>query len=211
MKWSDEAWQAALPTYNAILELPFVKELADGTLPREKFLFYLGQDSLYIRNYSRVLSHIASRVPDFDMTEAFLRFAADGVAVEQALHQSFLHGIEPAKEMTPSCLLYTSIQNAQALQDVAVEAASILPCFWVYLIVGKHIAKISKKDNPYSQWIATYSDEAFDRSNSLAIELCDRLATSDDLRKKMTEIFVLCTKMEWQFWHSAYNLEQWPI
>lgn len=212
-KWSQEAWQAALPTYQAILELPFVKELADGSLPHDKFVFYLQQDTLYIENYSRVLAHIASRVPTIEMTKAFVDFAADGVAVEQAMHNVYLANEAKAKEMTPSCLLYCSLQNAQHGAPVAVEAASILPCFWVYLMVGKHIAEIATSNNPYHNWIATYSDPVFEKSNDLAIEICDRLAeqASDETRRQMTDIFVKCTKMEWLFWHSAYNKEQWPI
>lgn len=213
VKWSEQAWQAALPVYQAILELPFVKELTAGTLPHDKFVFYLGQDALYIENYCRVLAHIASRVPTIEMTKAFLDFAADGVAVEQAMHQVFLANEQKAKEMTPSCLLYCSLQNAQQSSDVAIEAASILPCFWVYLMVGKQIAAVAKTDNPYHQWIATYSDPAFEKSNDLAIALCDQLAenASEDVRRQMTDIFVKCTKMEWLFWHSAYNKEQWPV
>lgn len=212
-KWSGQAWAAATPVYDAILEMPFVKELADGTLPRDKFIFYLQQDALYIENYCRVLSHIASRVPTIGMTKAFLDFAADGVAVEQAMHKVFLANEPKAEAMTPACMLYCSVQNARQNADVAVEAASILPCFWVYLTVGKHIAAMAREDNPYRDWITTYSDPIFEKSNSLAIDICDRLAlqASDDVRRQMTDTFVLCTKMEWMFWHSAYQKEQWPI
>ena len=93
-KWSEKAWKEVEPIYRAILDHPFVRELAEGTLNRERFLFYIRQDSIYIANYCRVLAHIASRLTDTDQTEDFLRFAADGVAVERALHQSFLTGDE---------------------------------------------------------------------------------------------------------------------
>ena len=49
-KWSEEAWNAALPVYDKILTLPFIEQLADGTLPEEKFLFYIRQDSIYVEN-----------------------------------------------------------------------------------------------------------------------------------------------------------------
>lgn len=213
IKWSDRAWQAALPVYNAILELPFVKQLTDGSLAREKFVFYLQQDALYIENYCRVLAHIAARVPSIEMTKTFLDFACDGVAVEQAMHNVYLRNEGHADEMTPTNLLYCSLQNAQAQSDVAIEAASILPCFWVYLMVGKHIAATAKAENPYHEWIATYSDPVFEKSNDLAIEMCNRLAenATEEVRQKMTDIFVKCTKMEWMFWHSAFNKEEWPI
>lgn len=212
-KWSQEAWQAALPYYKAIVELPFIKELAAGTLDRERFIFYLRQDALYIYNYCRVLSHIASRLTRQDELASFLGFAGDGVAVEQAMHTIYLSNVGPAEAMTPSCMLYCSLQSAQATAPVEVEAASILPCFWVYLEVGRHIASIAAPGNPYQAWIDTYSDPAFDISNNRAIEICDRLAddASPAVRQAMTDMFVLCTRMEWLFWHSAYQLEKWEI
>lgn len=212
--WSFEAWEAARPVYEAILEHPFVNELAGGTLSRDRFMFYLQQDSIYIKNYSRVLAHIASRLPDMSLTEDFLKFAADGVAVECIMHRDFLSGIgDDGVEASPWCRFYMSVLNAQATEDVAVEAAAVLPCFWVYQRVGEHIASVSGADNPYKRWIDTYSDEAFDASTRRAIAICDELASrgGDALRRAMTEIFVMCTRMEWMFWNGAYNKEGWPV
>ena len=59
-KWSEEAWSLCEPVYKAITELPFVTELAAGTLGRERFLFYLRQDAMYVDNYVLVLAHVAS-------------------------------------------------------------------------------------------------------------------------------------------------------
>ena len=85
-KWSEEAWDVARPTYLKIIEHPFVEELARGTLAADKFLFYLRQDSLYLAHYSRVLTHIASRLTEKEHIAAFIRFASDGIEVEEALH-----------------------------------------------------------------------------------------------------------------------------
>ncbi|MDE6650664.1 MAG: thiaminase II, partial [Muribaculaceae bacterium] len=89
MKWSEEVLKEVEGIYEDILRLPFVKELTAGTLSKERFLFYIKQDSYYIENYSRVLSHIASRLPEKEWREEFLRFALDGILVENALHASF--------------------------------------------------------------------------------------------------------------------------
>ena len=114
-KWSEEAWDVARPTYLKIIEHPFVEELARGTLAADKFLFYLRQDSLYLAHYSRVLTHIASRLTEKEHIAAFIRFASDGIEVEEALHGSFLKGDVPApEEISPTCLLYTSVLQAQA-------------------------------------------------------------------------------------------------
>lgn len=213
-KWSQEAWQAALPAYEAITKHPFINGLADGTLSRDRFEFYLRQDARYIEIYSRVLAHIASRAVDADMLSSFLSFAADGVAVEQAMHATYLSHCGPAEELSPACSHYTSFLLGQQAQPVEVEAAAILPCFWVYWAVGKELLKKATLDgNPYRMWIETYSDPAFDLSNARAIELCDRLAEKADegTRRAMTEVFVRATQLEWMFWDSAFRKEMWPV
>lgn len=213
-KWSEEAWLAAEHIYHNILNLPFVTELAQGSLPQCKFLFYLAQDSMYLDTYSRMLAHVASRLSDKSHVESFLKFASDGIAVERALHESFISKMEMPSQ-SPSCLLYTSVQKASALDPACVEAASLLPCFWVYQRVGEHIASTASnlESNPYKSWIKTYGDASFAESTRRAIEICDHLAetASPDDRQRMTDIFVTCTRLEWLFWESAYNMEQWKV
>lgn len=215
MNWSQHAWQAAEPIYNKIIELPFVKELAEGILDPVRFEFYLCQDALYLNSYSSVLAHIASRCNAPRHRESFLKFASDGIAVENALHESFLHEIPVDKRpsVSPTCMLYISVLKSQSYMPVEVEAAAVLPCFWIYREVGREISRQSKADNPYAKWIDTYSDVVFDRSTQEAIKICDEMAANASLqtRQQMTDIFVLCAKMEWLFWHSAWNLEQWKI
>lgn len=216
-RWSDEAWEAALPVYSEILEHPFVRALADGTLSAERFRFYLQQDALYLDRYARRLAHIASRLPQKEHTEAFLRFALDGVEVERALHATFLGGEHPSGEsISPACLLYTSLLDAQAMVPVEVEAAAVLPCFVVYQRVGESILARQRgniAENPYRRWIETYADPAFAASADLATRICDALAAGagEGTRRRMTELFVRCTRMEWLFWDSAWNLENWKI
>lgn len=213
MKWSDEAWQAARPVYERIKENPFVNALADGSLSQEKFLYYLAQDARYLETYSRVLAHIASRLSDRSEIDAFLKFASDGIAVERALHESFLPSGAAPVEKSPACLLYTSVLQSQAYEPVEVEAASVLPCFWIYQRVGNHISALAAADNPYRRWIDTYGDAEFEAATVLAISMCDSMAerVSPAIRQRMTSVFVLCARMEWMFWQSAWKLEKWEI
>lgn len=215
-RWSEEAWTAAQPVYEKILEHPFVVALSDGTLSNERFRYYISQDALYLESYSAVLSHIASRLNDREDVEAFLRFASDGIAVERALHESFFSGCEQREtEKSPVCILYTSILKSQAYAPVEVEVAAVLPCFWIYQMVGKAIIEknSNRESNPYNLWIDAYADETFEASTVRAIEICDKLAqnASETTRKMMTDIFLRCAKMEWMFWNSAWNLEKWEI
>lgn len=212
--WSDAAWEAALPVYRQITGHPFVRELAAGTLDGERFRFYLRQDALYLDGYAQRLAHIAARLRDKRHVEAFLRFASEGIEVERALHAVFLGGALPDKaEMSPTCLLYTSVLASQATAPVEVEAAAVLPCFVVYQRVGESIAARADAENPYRQWIDTYADPSFAEATRLAASICDELAeeASPAVRERMTELFVRCTRMEWLFWESAWQQEKWKI
>ncbi len=214
MKWSEEAWIAAAEVFKQILQHPFVVALSDGTLSRERFLYYLAQDAKYLENYSRVLAHVASRLEVRDEIESFLKFALDGVAVERALHGSFLSGCNlNGLKASPSCLLYISFLKSQSYEPVEVEVASLLPCFWIYQKVGEHIAATSRQDNPYERWIETYADDTFRMATQRAIDLCDDMAerVTTETRQKMVDIFVICARMEWMFWDSAWKLEKWKI
>jgi len=49
-------WESITDIYQAIIQHPFNEELAQGTLPREKFAFYMQQDALYLADFARALA-----------------------------------------------------------------------------------------------------------------------------------------------------------
>lgn len=217
MKWSEEAWNAAKPVYDKILEQPFIKGLMDGTLDRKRFIFYIQQDALYLADYGKVLTGVAFKLNKPRHISNFVHFAGDSMQVEKALHETFINKIETntKPEMSPSCLLYTSYLLRQlANAPVEVIVAAVLPCFWIYKKVGDYIlANQTKGDNPYQSWIDTYGGEEFEKSVATAIAIADELADkcTREQRDAMTEAYVMCSKMEWLFWDSAWRLEEWVV
>ena len=65
-RFTDALWAEIQPTYEAILDLPFNRELAAGTLSRERFIFYMVQDAHYLTHFARALAVTAARAPDAD-------------------------------------------------------------------------------------------------------------------------------------------------
>ncbi len=55
MKWSESTWKEIQECYQSILNMPFIKELSEGSLPKDKFRFYMAQDSLYLEHFGRTL------------------------------------------------------------------------------------------------------------------------------------------------------------
>lgn len=216
MEWSKQAWKAIEPVYEGILGMPFIEELINGSLSQDKFLFYLRQDAVYLADYGKVLSGIAAKLNNPEHSEAFIHFAGESIAVEKALHESFLNKTKAGSiAASPACLLYTSYLMRQlSFAPVEVAVAAVLPCFWIYKEVGDYIlANQRKGENPYQNWIDTYGGEEFATSVALAVSIADELAgrCTPGQRDAMTEAFVMCSRFEWMFWDSAYNKEQWKI
>ena len=216
MKWSEKAWEAITPIYNKTIELPFIKELMNGKLDKDKFAFYIRQDALYLTDYGKLLTAIATRLTKTEHITTFIGFANESIAVENELHKTLFTQLKLNKEQeaSPACLLYTSFLLRQLNAPLEVMAAAILPCFWIYKEVGDYIlANQTKENNPYQSWIETYGGDEYEKSVKKAIAICDELADActPEQQQAMTKAFITCSKLEWMFWDSAYHMEQWKI
>ncbi|MDR1039300.1 MAG: thiaminase II [Deltaproteobacteria bacterium] len=214
--WSLDAWRAAAPILEKILAHPFVTTLMDGTLPRQTFLFYISQDALYMADYGRILAAAALKAPRAEDAGFLCEAALTAVKVEGELHEGYLKGETRTDVQTPACLLYTSFLHRHlSLSPFSTIMASVLPCFWIYLAVGRHLLSLAgdSPENPYRDWIDTYGGEDFAIGVERAIRICDRLAAGEtpEGRKDMLEAFLAASRMEWMFWDSAYRAEAWPV
>ena len=218
--FSKRAWEESSGLYQRILDLPFNRELADGTLSQERFQFYMVQDALYLKQYSRALAMASAKAPDAEAMQYFARSAEQALVVERALHGSFFEkfGIDPHEatdaEPSPTCYGYTNFLLAVALQGGYEElVAAVLPCFWIYWKVGNHIAGTAGQDNPYQAWIDSYSDPTFGEAVEIAISINDRTAeaATPERQGAMLQAFKRSVQFEWMFWDSAYRLEDWPV
>lgn len=215
MNWSTNAWEQIQPIYNNILKMPFIAELMDGTLPLEKFQFYMAQDSHYLEHFGRSLSIIASRIQDITDTLAFIQFAEGAIVVESALHESYFKEFNLTSKgiMQPTCHHYVhTLKSTATLANIEVAVAAVLPCFWIYREVGTFIYENQKSsDNPYKKWINTYAGDDFDVLAKQALEITNRLASNCTKAQQnlMTDTFMTSSHLEFQFWDAAYNLKTW--
>ncbi len=216
MNFTDDLWQQTQPVYEAILDHPFIKELASGALSPERFVFYMKQDALYLQDFSRALAIAGARQPSVPNMQTFLDFGAGVAVVERALHETYLREFEATLDVdkAPACFAYTHFLLATATLGGQAEAiAALLPCFWIYREVGLRIYKQAHlATNPYARWVETYAGDQFGDAVAKAIAVCEDVAAgaSEAERRRMQRAFDRSTRLEWQFWDSAYRLEQWP-
>jgi thiaminase (transcriptional activator TenA) len=221
MNFAARAWENIDGIYNSILTMQFIRELQGGSLERKIFQHYIIQDAIYLGEFSRTLAIISAKAPTPELQLQFSCSARDAIVVERSLHEEFFAEFEItpkialATQPSPTCLNYTNFLLATAYQySFPVSVAAVLPCFWIYLEVGKHIHRQSdNRANPYQKWIDTYIDVEFETAVRKAIEVTDIMATKVGAGELelMNRVFYRASQFEWMFWDSAYNLERWQI
>jgi len=212
--------EKARPVWEAIFAHPFVKELGAGTLARERFLFFVRQDYLYLQDFARVLCLGGAKADSLETLDMFADHAATVVRVERHLHGNFARKLGLAPQglaqtvRAPVTQAYTRHLLAVARGgSLAETVAAVLPCYWIYWEVGKHLSASLPSDPLYAEWIQAYSAEGFGAHVEQQLKLVERLAegASSAERERMEEHFVQSSRYEYLFWEQAYRQEGWPV
>jgi len=218
--FSAELWHGIDDIYAAILAHPFIAGLTDGSLPHDAFAFYLVQDTLFLRRYAQALAAVAGQAPDTAGTEMFARHAAGIVAAEMSLHESLLAdlGMDPASvdaaQEAPTTLAYTSYLLAAVRGGSYGEGVgAVLPCYWIYWEVDKHLLGKGSPNPGYQRWIDTYGAEEFGAEALEVIAVTDKLgpALAPADRERVRRHFRATSRYEWMFWDMGYRQENWPL
>lgn len=218
--FTDELWVSIEPIYAAILSHPFIAGLTDGSLPRERFEFYVRQDALYLRAFARALAVAGARAPKDDWIVMLTEHAAGAIRVERTLHEGFFQEFGLTAEAVastlpaPTTLAYTNYLLATAYVAPFHEAlAALLPCYWIYWEVGKELARSSSPDPLYARWIATYGSPEFGAVVRAVLEAANEVAAQvgGAERAAMRRHFRTTSRYEWMFWDMGYRCEPGPF
>ena len=222
MSFADDIERRALSIRQAILAHSFVTEVGDGSLPLEKFRYYVMQDYIYLIDYGRVLGLAAARAPDLETMGWFARLLDETLNTEMELHRTYcaefgisrkqLEDTRPA----PTTIGYTSFLMKVAHQGSFGElVAALLPCQWGYWEIGDQLARRGepRKAPLYSQWIQMYSSAEFAALAQSIRDLADRLGNlaGSVEQEAMTEAYLTSMRFEHMFWDMVYNLEGWSV
>lgn len=210
MCFTDQLWNEGEPLLKKMIEHPFNRELASGTLPRVAFNHYLQQDELYIKDYTKTLLHLAERTDNEKLKRDLLRFAEDGYLLEKEMHDMFFdrYVVSPAREKSFTCEAYSGfLSDCSQKSSLPVALAALLPCFWFYWKVGLSLLDNCSADNQYQTWIDLYSGEAFQEQVQCLLTHVDDHAEHTDKqeRKDMQDAFITSSLLELAFWESVYQ------
>jgi thiaminase/transcriptional activator TenA len=214
MRTVDQWRQAAWPIWEAIFSHPYIRGLADGSLPQAAFRYFIGQDFVYLQDFARVLTMAAARSPDREARATLLRHVEVAHQVETDLHRR----VAPDVGLDPTTLGGTApgpvtrayldhlVRSAWERPFVAVMAA-VLPCYWIYEEVGRRLALSRPDFPPYREWIATYAGEAYGASVAEALDIAERSAheAGGEALAVARQAFWVSSRYEWLFWEQAWS------
>lgn len=212
---SDKLWKSIEDIYRAILDHQFIRKLTDGSLEEEKFKYYIIQDHLYLREFGRALAILSSKAEREEESLLFASHLSDIMRVEKELHNYFLKtwNIDASSaEPSPTNLLYTSYLISTVYSRPYYEGvAAVLPCYWIYMEVGKELLKKGSPNPLYDRWIRTYGGEEYEKGVRKVIEIANSFKLTEEQERIAMERFRTAAIFEYMFWDSAYKLERFPF
>lgn len=220
-------WHQVKPIVSEIEQLPFLDQLAAGTLDTRIFTHYLLQDGLYLNGYSRAMALLAGRTRNRAESRFWASSAATVITEEEHMQQALLADPQLASVRddilggrdepvaSPTTLGYVSYLLAgAATQSYDIGVARVLPCFWVYAHIGAVLAELAgdlAESHPYKAWIDTYDSADFDTATRQAVAILENLLTQATPAEhdQMSTAFTQSCAYELHFWASAHAEQNW--
>jgi thiaminase (transcriptional activator TenA) len=195
---------------------PFLLDLYEGKLPRQKFAEYLVQDYHYLKGFARAMAMAAAKAEDLFIIRAFythLRITIDyefprvwKMMTRFGVKRTGLENSSPK----PGTEEYTSfLLNTCANCSPAEVVAAIYPCNFSYREIGKKIRPaLLRHYNVPEAYISfnLYQRRVFTESaaNTLKVLAMGASRASKAQEKKIFAKFYEATKFERGFWDQNY-------
>ena len=190
--FSEQLRSDARQIWETIFSNPFIAELESGSLPLEKFRYYLIQDYHYLEGFGRTVSIALSKAPDTEtLRKLSLRISTP---VERPLHGKLFKLLEIGE----------------------TEAAKVGPAPTNYAYVN-HMLATASAGSAGPSGVRELGERvllwAFREEHGAWRELVDRFGAEGGpaIRDAMRRASLLSSRYEYLFWTMAYNLEEWPV
>lgn len=197
---------------------PFVRGLADGTLPEAAFRHYLAQDYLFLIHFARAHGLAVYKSETLEDMRAAAGSISAILDVEMGLHVQYcadwgLTEVEMAAvPEDPACMAYTRFVLERGMAgDILDLHAALSPCAVGYGVIGKALADdpATKRDgNPYLSWIEMYSSTEYLDVVAGAVAQLDRLSASRGGAARFEALvkdFRAATVLESGFWQMGLD------
>ncbi|MFC0524225.1 thiaminase II [Pontibacillus salicampi] len=222
MTFTEQLRQEAEPIFEAIMEHPFVRGIANGDVPKGAVTHYVKADFEYLNAFMHLYGIAVSKCHDRDDIEFFTQNIDFVLNSEVHPHHNLCEYIGIPYEqlqgypLPPNADYYIKHMKHHAHEGNLGEIlAALLPCPWTYLEIGNRLMEEVNPDtnHPFYTWITFYADTSM---SNTTINLRERLDTwaegaSEREKEHMKEAFIKSCQLEWAFWEMSYNEQTWDL
>ena len=217
MTFVEEMIDAVEDLWDSFLEHPFIVEMSQGTLPENKMMHYLIEDSLFLKDYVRVCAIGIFKSENTEQMDYFTTTINGILKGEYALRDSYLlkFGIKEADlvHMTSSKenQAYANYLMQTALEgDLPEIFAALFPCILSYYHIGKQLVQQDPEclNRKYGEVISEYISDIANEACLISIKDINKLCNHLDLQQKK-KLITICRESslyERDFWNMAYNI-----
>ena len=208
---TQEIW----PRY---LSHPFVAQMADGTLPAEKFRYYMLQDYLYLKDYVKIFAAIIQKADEFELIRFLSGEMANTIDETFRTHLPYMKRLgiteDEIRSARPhidnSAYSHYMLCEAQA-GDVLTGLVTLLNCSWSYAYIAEQVVERCPdvlQDENYGPWFAGYVSEEYQKTNQALIDRIDALgaSVSEETVQRLGDIFEKCCLFDLRFWDLVYTM-----
>lgn len=195
---------------------PFNIALFKGILHPTTFEFYLKDDFIYLQQFSLSLNELSIRcsASNPQLSADLLYLSEDVVESEKQMQIHYKKQLQYHNNSKAGTVISSYIEHQKqsiSNQPFPVALCSVLPCFWIYYQLGIIHQDTSKNDdNPYKEWISTYSSASFINATLMLADSVDCLAenSSHEVKQLIQYEFQQGTQYELAFFNDVWSKSQ---
>lgn len=218
MKTTDRLIRASKEIWESYNKHPFVMGIQNGTLEKEKFRYYIMQDFLYLKDYTKIFAIGMAKAKSIKTASLFSKYIAV-INSEMDIHRGYIGKLHITQEeidsMKPSLdnLSYTSYMLRVAYEEGEAEIlTAILSCAYTYEAFPKKTMEDrpdAVNDSFYSDWIKGYTSKAYADENVVLLNTLNELTEhyTEAQISHLVDIFVACSRYELAFWQMSWEMK----
>ena len=182
---TQRLWESNYDLAFLSLNTKFVQGIKNGTLPKIKFQEYLAQDYFFLESFARAYGLAVSKSKNKRNIKTLSKLLL-GVSEELILHENYAKRWDidlTSNSIAPATKEYTDFLEEVSTNLTLIEImCAMTPCMRLYSWLGKNVSNMIS-NNPYREWILTYSHESFDNLAKSLENLINEYQDSYDINQ----------------------------
>ena len=166
MSFAGELKNDSIDIWNNILDHVFIQEISNDTLPKEKFIAYLLQDRIFLKEFCILLDKGMRMTLDKNVKKWFKELIQDITKIEMKMQDELLELLrykdyDTTVASLPNETTLDYIYDTRKLSTEPIQLYELIsfiaPCPWTYYEIADKISKENRiKDNATKRWIEFY-------------------------------------------------------